>query len=489
MRRPAMRLRLAIPAAAALAAVAFSFMCASGVSAAEKKKVVMTLDECIRAAIEVNSDVKEAEFVTEEYKGKRMEADSASYPQVDLIAYGSLSPRARLVNGDTIESSTNINKGSYDGVFGRAVLTVVQPLYTFGKISAYQDAADHGVKANEAGARLKATEVAMLVRKAYYGILLARETRHLLTDIKEQLSKALDKTNEQLDAGAVNVDQVDVYKLQTYVDQIDGYIAEADDGEGRAMYGLRLLTNHMKEDEQLEIADDYLTPEAFDLGDFDTYLDTAMDTRLEFKQLDEGLSARESLIRAQYADYFPTVFILGFADLAGATNRDHLNNPYVSDEFNHTTAGAVLGLKWSLDLGMNHGKVNEAKAQYLQLKMKQYYAMGGVPYQVKEAWLKVKMCNDKIAALSKAYQSAKSWLVASMSNFDFGVGEPRDVADAVAAYAKLRSDYYMTVYEQRMAIAELKHATGVDAQTVPYTPLDIDLDNLDKLKSMMEEAG
>jgi len=419
-----------------------------------------------------------------------MEADSASYPMVDLVAYGSMSPRARLVNGRTIESSTNINKGSYDGVFGRAMLTVIQPLYTFGKISSYQDAADHGVKAYEAGARLKATEVAMLVRRAYYGILLARETRHLLEGIKDQLTKALDKTKEQLDAGAVNVDQVDVYKLQTYVDELDSYIAEARDGEGRAMYGLMLLTNHMKDDEQLEIADEYLTPADFELGDFDGYLKTAMDTRLEFTQLDEGLSARESLIKAQYADYFPQIFIMGFADVAGATNRDHLNNPYVLDEFNHTVAGAVLGLKWSIDLGMNHGKVNEAKAQYLQLKMKQYYAEGGIPYQVKEAWLKVKMCNEKIAALSKADRNAKSWVVAALANFDFGVGEPRDVADAAAAYAKLRADYFKTVYEQRIAIAELRHATGVDAGTVPYTPLNIDLDNLDKLKSMMmEEAG
>jgi len=453
--------------------------------AAEKKKVVLSLDECIRFAVEVNSEVKEAEFEAEKYKGMQMQADSASYPDMELVAYGSMSPRARLVNGRTIESSTNINRGSYDGVFGRAVLTLVQPLYTFGKISGYQDAAEHGVNAQKAGAKLKATEVAMLVRRAYYGVLLARETRHLLEDIKDQLTKALDKTQEQLDMGAVNVDQVDVFKLRTYVSEIDRYIAEADEGEGRAMYGLMLLTNHMSEDEELDIADEYLVPAEFELGDFDTHLETAMESRLEFKQLSEGLLARESLIKAEYADYFPHLFVLGFADIAGATNRDHLNNPYVFDEFNHTVAGAVVGLKWSIDLGMNHGQVNVAKAEYLKLKMKEYYAKGGVPFQVREAYLKVKKCDDQIKALSEAYKSAKSWVVAALSNFDLGVGDPSDAADAVAEFARLRADYFRTVYDQRIAVAELMHVTGVDADTVPYTPLEIDMDDLEKLKEMM----
>jgi outer membrane protein TolC len=474
----------------AITATAFvlSALVSGSASAGEKRTVVLNLEECIRYAVDVNTEIKEAEFEAEVYRGKQMQADSASYPMVDFVAYGSLSPRAKLVNGRTIESSTNIHRGSYDGVFGRAIVTVIQPLYTFGKISGYQDAAEHGVLAHEAGAKLKATEVAMLVKRAYYGLLLSRETGHLLEDMKGQLTSALDKTREQLDAGAVNVDQVDVYKLQTYVSEIDRYIAEAKDGEQRALYGLMLLTNHMEEDEQLDIADEYLIPADIDLEDFDSYLEAAFDTRLEFVQLEEGLIARESLIKAEYADYFPQIFVLGFADLAGATNRDHLNNPYVEDQFNHATAGAVLGLKWSMDLGMNHGQVNEAKAEYLKLKMKEYYAKGGIPYQVKEAYLKINMCNEQLAALNMAYRSAKSWLVASLANFDFGVGDPSDAADAVAEFARLRADYFRTVYEQRMAIAELEHATGIDAETVPYTPMEIDMDDLDKLRNMVENA-
>ena len=52
--------------------------------------------------------------------------------------------------------------------------------------------------------------------------------------------------------------------------------------------------------------------------------------------------AKQALVNAERADYYPQFFAAGFYSVAGATNRDHLNNPYVTDEFNHNYGGAVL---------------------------------------------------------------------------------------------------------------------------------------------------
>ncbi|HLB25925.1 MAG TPA: TolC family protein, partial [Nitrospirota bacterium] len=158
-----------------------------------------------------------------------------------------------------------------------------------------------------------------------------------------------------------------------------------------------------------------------------------------------------------------------FYSLAGATNRDHLNNPYIVDEFNHAYGGAVLGIKWSFDFGINKGQVAEARAEYMKLKMKEMYAMGGVPFQVKDAYLQLVRSEEEMRSLSAAYRKAKQWVFASLANFDLGVGEARDIADSVSVYARLRADYYRAIFNQRMALANLDHATGKDALDIPYS--------------------
>ncbi|MGC2424506.1 MAG: TolC family protein [Nitrospirota bacterium] len=455
-------------------------------AAFSQEKIVLSLDDAIRLAVKVNAEIKESEFDAEVYRDKKEQADASRWATVDLTAYGSLSPRARLLDGrdGNPESTTNINKPSYDGVFGNADVVLIQPIYTFGKIQSYRDAAGHAVKAYEAGARLKATEVELQVKEAYYGLLLGRELKGLLQDIKEQLDKSTDKVQRQLNAGAPNVDEVDLYKLQTYQGELEQYMALADQGINKAYFGLQLLTNNVGKD--IEIKDQFLEPAQVNLEDYDFYQKMAMKERLEFLQLKEGLAAKKSLIKAEYADYFPQIFVAGLYSIAGATNRDHLNNPYITDEFNHSYGGAVIGFKWGLDFGIRSGRVDEAKAEYMKLQMKQLYAMGGVPFQVKDAYLQLVEADSEIKSLNGAYTKSKQWVVASLSNFDLGVGEARDIADSVSAYGKIRADYFRAIFNQRMAIANLDHATGKDASDVPYT---VDQNPMKSVEKMEKDMG
>jgi outer membrane protein TolC len=47
-----------------------------------------------------------------------------------------------------------------------------------------------------------------------------------------------------------------------------------------------------------------------------------------------------------------------------------------------------------------------------------------------------------------------------VANFDLGVGEARDLADALQTYARLRADNFRAIYNQRIALANLAFATG-----------------------------
>jgi hypothetical protein len=54
--------------------------------------------------------------------------------------------------------------------------------------------------------------------------------------------------------------------------------------------------------------------------------------------------------------------------------------------------------------------------------------------------------------------------VASSSNFDLGVGEPRDLADAFMAYARTRGEYLQALYAYVYGLEQLAHAAGLDVE-------------------------
>ena len=108
-----------------------------------------------------------------------------------------------------------------------------------------------------------------------------------------------------------------------------------------------------------------------------------MQTRPEFEQLDKGLEARDgSLVEAAKADLYPSLFLLGVGSVAAAPGREHLNEPYIPDEFNRAKAGAVLGAKWHFDFGILQGKVTKAQAEYQRLVQAVRWPACNIPIEV-----------------------------------------------------------------------------------------------------------
>ncbi|MDH3603862.1 MAG: hypothetical protein OEU26_29995, partial [Candidatus Tectomicrobia bacterium] len=64
------------------------------------------------------------------------------------------------------------------------------------------------------------------------------------------------------------------------------------------------------------------------------------------------------------------------------------------------------------------------------------------------------------------YRNGRKWFVAALANFDLGVGEGKDLADAAVAYATMRAGYFQAVYNYNLAVAKLDHAAGRDVAMV-----------------------
>lgn len=427
--------------------------------ASERAKVVISLEQAVKRAVEVSAEIKEARADVDASRSKQGQADAARWAQLEANVFGGPSPELDLRHSSgVLDSKSGTEDPVINGIFGRAQITLVQPLYTFGKISSLREAAARGVQVSEAGVDKKATEVALQVKQFYYGHLLAHQLREFVDSIRDELQKALEKAERQVEAGSPASTWADVYKLRAFLAETDKHIDEAEEGFKLARSALRMALR-LDEGVEFELSDS-LTPIKLDLKGIESYINMAKELRPEFTQLKEGIRAREALVEATEADQYPMLYAAALADVADATNRDFSNVPLARDPLNHVEAGIVVGLKWHFDFGITKGRIDEARAEYMKLLHKKDFAENGIPLQVRKAYLELQKAQQDIETTERAYRNARRWLVTAVANFDLGIGEVKDLADAVQAYARMRADNFRAIYNQRISLANLAFATG-----------------------------
>ena len=423
---------------------------------------VLSVDEAVALAVQNSPEIKAEQFAVLMRQSQRAQADAARFAQLDVTVVGGPSPRAR---GDQFDSPDSKNATAVSGVFGLATFNIVQPLYAFGKINNLRAAAAHGTAVEEARVHQKATEVAMLVREAYYGYLLAASLEALALEIGAQLGGTLKKVQRQLDAGVAGVDNVDLLKLRTFQGQLEKQLNDIRQGKALALAGLRTLTG-LEPSLPIQLADARLQPLERQTPPLDESLSDAQRLRPEFVQAREGIRAFERLLAAAEADYYPLVFVGLYGSLAEASNRSRLNNPFLSDPLMDDVLAPVVGMRWHFDLGITAAKVDEVAAELGQVQQQHALAEQGIPFQVRQAYLELAQHQANITATRKAFRSGRQWLVAAVANFDLGVGEGKDVAEAAVAYAQLHAAYFEAVYNYNLSLARLDHRAGRDVAEV-----------------------
>lgn len=416
----------------------------------------LELSDCIARALLSAPELGEAQADIELITAKLEEAKANRYPQIDFLALTGPVPQAR---GDQVSSPDKIDDTGSLTWFVRGDATLVQPLYTFGKIGENMKAATHGIKVEQAKKEGSRNEVVLKVKEYYYGLLLAGETKELLLEVQEDLQKARDTARKQIDQGSVNVDEMDIYKLDTFAGEVGKYLEEAKKGEALALAALRSRMN-LAVDAPVELANPRLVPDERAAAELQASLDASEEKRPEYRQIREGLQAREALVKAARAAGYPDLFLAGYLSAANAEGRDKVTNPWVPDDYNHLWGGVALGLKWKLDFGITSAKVAAERAQYNRLLRTREFAARNIPLQIRKFYLDREEAEKSIASTRLAYTNAKRWSVAALSNFDFGIGPAKEIFDGLQEYARMRAAYFQAIYNYNMALANIAYAVG-----------------------------
>jgi outer membrane protein TolC len=385
------------------------------------------------------------------------EAHTAPFSQVKLTGGVGVAPSIRGDASYSPDHDVSLSTDAGVGFGWRVNVEGVLPLWTFGKIQNLWDAAEANVKVHESGVEKERDLVRLDVRRAYYGLQLARDAKLLLADVKKQLDgaeKALDEKVKKDEA-----DPIDLLKLQTFAAELDVRAAEADRYVDVALAGLRFYTATPG----LDIPDAPLVAPSHQLLPVERYLEAAAKYRPEVAQARYGLAAREAQVRMAESGFFPDVGVGLSVGVGVAPEIDDQRNPFVADPGNIFRYGAALVFQWNLDIAPQIARLDQAESQLAEMHATQKLATGGVEAEVRVAYAEAVDWRRRTDAYLKSMQYAKKWLIRVQQGIDVGTIEDKELLEPAKTYALGRFNAMNATMELDVAMAKLARATGWDA--------------------------
>jgi outer membrane protein len=423
-----------------------------------------TLDRrgAVRAAAAENPQVAAARAEEAAAQAQARQVEAARWPLFSLTAGVGPSFKATLVPNSTVRSIESqyrdLEVGDLSAVFLGNV-TLIQPLYTFGKIAERQLATQHGLRARQAQTRMQQADVALEVARIYEGHLLARDAERFFDETVHWLERTLQSTQDKLARNAGRVAERDVLRLETAIGLATMGRHQAQAGKAQARGGLIAYLG-LPRDEEITVAEDELLPVGGSVPGIPALMALAAANRPELMALREGNHALAALARAEAAGWAPDLFLMAFVDAAYTPGRDWVQTRFVIDPVNHFVPGALLGLRWQLQGDMAGRRADEQRARAEVLRQLGHWADAGIPAEVRRAHEDVLRARKDIEQATRAMSKAKQWMVQASADYAVGLLDLREVSDAVEGYVTLRTALMLARFAHNVGMAALARATG-----------------------------
>lgn len=419
-----------------------------------------TLERCIQLTLRNYPKIHEARSRLQQRREQQLQSWTQPYSEFTVTGGLALAPEVR---GTPLYSPDSDVAISSDMSFGWSIgIDGAIPLWTFGKLSGLWDASAATVRVAEHDVAKEKNAVTLEVRRAYYGLLLARDAIALMKTAESEIDKYLRTLEKKVQAG--DGDEVELYKLKLHRAELTARHSEARQKEAIALSGLKFLTGVQT---GFDIPEQPLTRIRQGLSPLASYLSAARLHRPEINMARAGLQAREAQLRIEQAKYFPDIGLGLSARWAKAPGITDQTNPFVNDRINVLAYGAALVLRYKVDFWPQSARVAQARAQLDELRATERYALGGVAVEVETAYREAEDAGRRLDAYAEATSYAKKWLLLVQQGIDVGTSDEEEIVDPAKEWALKRFALMSATFDYNVAVAKLALATGWQAVAEP----------------------
>ncbi len=369
------------------------------------------------------------------------------------------------VAGTPVYTSQNVNTILNAGFgpgwqpFTTVDINGVIPLYTFGKIDAGRRAAEAQVRVSEWDIEKWRNVARMDVRRAFFGLQLARDAKYVIDDALARLGKAIEGIAAKIEKGDGGLDEIDKLRLLIYRDEVTARAGEARRGETYALAALRFFTGVQS---SFDIPDEPLKRPDVPLAPVVRYLSAARLFRPEVAQARAAVVAREALVDLQRARYFPDIGI-GLGASYGVYPSITTQSTALLGNPNHFYLGGAFGARWSLDILPNAARVARTEADLEESRATLRYALGGIGVEVENAYAVVLETKNREESWMRAEHRSKQWISTVQDAIDLGTKNENSLNEPLRIYINARVQHMYALMEYNVALSDLARVSGWDS--------------------------
>ena len=416
----------------------------------------LSLEEATRLALKDNPLVDAARGNLDEFEAKYRQAILAWVPQGKLDFTATVLPK---MTGNAVAHETDTSAW---GPYLRGQFSLVQPLYSFGKLTTLKKMAAAGIDVGKAQIRMAEGEIRYQTARAWYTLVFTSEVASLIVEGEEYLEKARTRLEQLDEEDADDFDQVDKLRLRVYEAEIAAMRMEAARAARIARTSLHLLTG-LPEDE-IRPGVKRLKPASF--GDWTLAELEALTERRrpDLAALRAGVRATRLNLSVEKRKWAPDIFAIGNATLSWAPYVENQNSPFADDPYNTWLGtGVALGLRWNLDIGGRLAGADEARAgvrkQRAQLRGLFLKARGDLADRYSAA----ADAQTLISIYRRAYKAGRGWAMAKTDLYENGLEELKYVIEGISKLYSTKLAHMSAVLQFNLAVAALARSCGVPA--------------------------
>lgn len=411
----------------------------SGAQTAQKNGIPSTLKQCVQFALERHPDIRAAASAADASFSRMHQARSAYYPQV---AWTSDLSRSAVGSKTSFGFQTrSVTYNSYT-----SAIAVDQNITDFGRTAAEVRVQELGHEASLADLEGTSDAIVLVVKQAYFAVLLAKRNREVTEQAVKQFELHLEQAKGFFEAGIKPM--FDVTKAEVDLTGARLNLIKARNAVRLAGTGLNNAMGVSGAAGPGDDVEDILTFEKYEIS-FDEAVDTARRNRPDLRSIEMKRRAAESSVVLARTGFFPV--------LSGSAGYSYGGNTFPLQR------GWTIGLTLSVPVFngfLTAYQVRESRANLDTLRAQEESTAQTIILQIQQALLGLQEAEETIPVAGLAVKQAEENFALADGSYAEGLGDSIRVADAAAAMVNAKMAYFAALYDYRIARAGLEKAMG-----------------------------
>ncbi|HXF74856.1 MAG TPA: TolC family protein [Methylomirabilota bacterium] len=409
-------------------------------SSVSPAKALLTIEEAIRIGLENHPRIKSANERVASQQAVLGQQVSAYYPTI------SMSNQYR-----TTQSSTNGGADSASESYSsQAAFNYI--LYNFGKREGNVQAARETLEASKQDYASTTQDIILAIKQAYYVYLGAQA----LVKVRQETVRSRELLVRQAQ-GFYEVGtraRIDVARAEANLYSAQADLIAAENAVKVAWVTLRNAMGSPRLPEQPVAEDSPEVELTMNLAEART---RAFEARTELKSFAAQRRASDQLIATARRGHLPDLIF------DASYGRRHVSND--SRQPNTFPLQPVWSVQLSLNIPIFDGfrttnRVEETLHNYYNVRAQEEDRRQQIALEVEQSYLRVVETQERIKANEAALRAAKENFDLAQGRYQVGVGSIIEVTDAQTLYTDAQTTYIRSVYDYKIADAQLARAMG-----------------------------